>query len=420
MREVSPLANEFVTVFESPDPAAIYTGSPGLCVCPDDRLVGTLDLRGPGVVQLPGIKTDYGNRAWQGKVFTSDDRGRKWSQRADFPFEHARPFVAGGSIYVLGHMGDLMIIRSDDWGQSWSDPVGLTDGQHWHGAPCNVHYANGSVYLVMEKYSYSDVQGWDVSVLAPVLMRAEQDADLTRTENWTFATELCFRDAVHIGDVHYLGVPFFGFNRHRTVEVAPGRGMASPGWLEANVVQFTEPAHYWYDPTGHTFHLWMRAHTGGTNLAALAKVVESPDGAMTTMLEEGPSGKKMVFVPCPGGHLKFHILYDDATQLFWLLSNQSTDSMTRAELLEADRYNLPNDERHRLQLHFSRNCIDWCFAGLVAAGDSPLCSRSYPSMVIDGDALHILSRSGDQQAHSAHDSNLITFHTVEDFRELAY
>ena len=36
--------------------------------------------------------------------------------------------------------------------------------------------------------------------------------------------------------------------------------------------------------------------------------------------------------------------------------------------LPEDRYNLPNNERRRLQLHFSKNMIDWCFAGLVAVG----------------------------------------------------
>ena len=41
-------------------------------------------------------------------------------------------------------------------------------------------------------------------------------------------------------------------------------------------------------------------------------------------------------------------------------------------------------------------------------------------MVIDGQDLHVLSRSGDHRAKSAHDGNLITLHTVKDFRRLAY
>ena len=355
-----------------------------------------------------------------GKVFTSDDRGHTWLHRVDFPFLHARPFQAGPSLYVLGHAGDLTIIRSDDEGRTWSAPARLTDGEHWHQAPCNVHYANGAVYLVMEKRVRTEVKGWPVSELAPVLMRGKLTDDLTQRKNWTFASELAFRDAVPASALDYFGVPFFAAQPNGQSPVAPGRNMAPPGWLEANVVQFVDPNHYWFDPKGRTFHLWMRAHTGGTGFAAIAKVVEQDDGTMQTQLESTPSGRKSVFVPCPGGQMKFHILYDDVTKLYWLLSTQATDSMTRAEKLPADRYGLPNNERHRLQLHFSKSCVDWSFAGLVALGPSAKQSRHYASMIIDGADLQILSRSGDERAESAHNGNFISFHTVRDFRLLAY
>ncbi|MBB6670660.1 sialidase family protein [Cohnella nanjingensis] len=403
------LANDLVKIYESSDPSSVYCYSPGIARLPSGRLVATMDLGGPGV-QAP-----------YGKIFTSDDRGKSWTHRGDYPFVHARPFVAGRSLYVLGHSGDLMVIRSDDDGESWTEPAALTSGgEQWHQAPCNVHYANGSVYLVMEKRLHGKIEVWAVGELAPVLMRGKTDADLTRAENWTFASELAFCDAVPAETLDYFGVPFFHDDPKRYIDVAPGRGCAAAGWLETNVVQFTDPDHYWHDPSGRTFHLWMRAHTGGSGYAAIAKVVEQDDGSMITMLEHVPSGKQVVFVPCPGGQMKFHMLYDEVTRLYWLLSTQATDSMTRAERLPADRYNLPNNERSRLQLHYSRNCIDWCFAGLVAEGPSARHSRHYASMAIDGEDLHILSRSGDERAYSAHNGNFISFHTVANFRELVY
>jgi hypothetical protein len=94
--------------------------------------------------------------------------------------------------------------------------------------------------------------------------------------------------------------------------------------------------------------------------------------------------------------------------------------MTRPDRLPRERYNLPNNERHRLVLHFSKNCVDWCYAGLIAVGGSPRQARHYASAVIDGRDLHVLSRSGDRRAATAHDGNMITFHTVRDFRKLAY
>lgn len=415
---MSLLANDFAAVYRSPEPRTVYCYSPGLVRCPSGRLIATLDLGGPGVSEVPGPKGLAG--ACLGKILVSDDGGSSWQHRADFPFQHARPFVAGPSVYVLGHAGDLMIMRSDNEGESWSAPKSLTTGESWHQAPCNVHYARGCAYLVMERIKYDDVQGWPVSVLAPVLMRGREVSDLTERSSWAMASELAFRDAVPEESLDYFGVPFFATPPLRSTQVAPGRSCSPMGWLETNVVQFMDPNHIWYDPLERTFHLWMRAHTGGTGLAAIAKVVESQDGRLTTMLEHMPSGRRVVFVPCPGGQMKFHILFDEVTRLYWLLSSQATDSMTRADRLPTDRYNLPNNERHRLQLHFSRNCIDWCFAGIVAMGATARESRHYASMVVDGDDLGILSRSGDAQARDAHNGNLITFHRVRDFRRLVY
>ncbi len=424
----TPLAPDGVVVCETPDPATIYCYSPGLTRW-HDRLIATTDWGGPGVAaSLDGPKAESDWRSWQGRVYLSDDRGRTWRQTTTFPFLHARPFVAGGVLYVLGHAGDLMIIRSDDGGKTWSHPVRLTEGQQWHQAPCNVHYAHGCIYLVMEYRAHHNIQGWCVGEQAPVLMRGRLGDDLTRRENWTFASVLSFADIIDNSadcpQLDWWGVPFYPcpYPSGTAVLGREDRRCCPIGWLEANVVQFVDPDHIWYDPTGRTFHLWSRAHTGGTGYAAIVKVVEDEPGAgaMTTQLEHAPSGKRMLYVPCPGGQVKFHVLYDEPTGLYWLLSNQATRSMTRADRLPDGHFNLPNNERRRLQLHFSTNMIDWCFAGIVAVGEEARASRSYASMVVDGEDLHVLSRSGDHRARNAHDVNMITFHTVRDFRSLVY
>jgi hypothetical protein len=421
--KVKPLAQGGVAVYESPSPASLYCYSPGIEVLPSGRLVVTMDLGGPGVKELEGPKTsNVAPKYGQGKVFTSDDGGVVWTHRHDFPFKWARPFLVGGSLYILGVDRDILIIRSDDEGESWTSPYSLTEGQSWHQAPGNVWYANEFVYLVMEKRTSHQIEGWYVGELAPILMKASIHSDLTNPTSWIFASELSFADALDVQQLDHFGVPFYPALKDRSTATASssGRDCAPLGWLESHVIQIVDPHHYWHDPSGRTFHLWMRAHTGGTGYAAMVKVVEQPDGTMETLLEHVPSGKSIVYVPCPGGQMKFHIIYDTPSGMYWLLSSQATDSMTRAEKLPSNRYGLPNNERHRLQLHFSRNMIDWCFAGLVDAGETPEHSRHYASMAVDGQDLLIASRSGNERAKDAHNGNLITFHRIQQFRDLVY
>lgn len=415
---IRPLANDFVAVAESPDPQGMPLYTPSILRLDDGRLVAAYERGGTG----------RSANAPYAFVLTSDDHGRTWVQRGALRMTHARLFVAGKSIYYLGQKGDLQVARSDDRGETWSAQVALTTGQSWHQSACNVWHARGNVYLVMERRVGRENKAWPVGSLAPVLMRAREDADLRKRESWTFASELVFSDLIpgyrqNEPALEYFGVPFFpqAYPDRHPVATTPKRRTNSPmGWLETNVVQITDPDHLWFDPSGHTFHLFMRAHTAGTGYAALAKVVEQPDGTMTTQLERAPSGKTMLFLPMPGGQMRFHVCYDPKTKLYWLLGSQATDSMTRPDRLPAERYDLPNNERHRLVLHFSKNMVDWCFAGAVAITASPKEARHYASMDIDGDDLVILSRSGDARAKSAHDGNLITFHRVTNFRDLVY
>lgn len=417
VNRVPLLANDFTVVYESPDPAGVYCYTPSVLPLPDGRLVATCDLGGPGVAALnPAVRIEHPRNKngfmFVGKVFTSDDHGATWDYRADFPAMHARPFLVGDSIYILGKSHDLTILRSDDRGETWTDAVKLTEGEIWHQSACNVHYANGNVYLVMERQVDLSAPGWPVNALAPVLMRASLDSDLLKRESWTFASELTFRDVYPENGIDLMGIPFF----------TPGepKQMSIPGWLETNVVQFTDPDHVWHDPTGHTFHLWARAHTGGTNYAAIAKVVEHDDGTMTTEIERVPSGQRVLLIPCPGGEMRFHVLHDEESGLYWLLTTMPFDSMTRMDRLPADRYNLPNNERHVLGLYFSKNMVDWWPAGVVARGETAREARHYAGMAFDGDDIVVLSRSGDSRAKNAHDGNLITFHRVKNYRDLVY
>jgi hypothetical protein len=199
------------------------------------------------------------------------------------------------------------------------------------------------------------------------------------------------------------------------------------GWHEPYVVQITDPNQQFFDPKRRTLHILARGDVHRSNFGMLSKVVENEKGEMRFDLERTPAGTAMVFVPLPGGNIKFHVLQDPRTGLYWLLSNQVTDSMRRPGTMPESRFGLPLDQRDRLVLHYSKNLMDWVFAGLVAKGATPRESYHYCGMDIDGEDLVILSRTGDANVRQpkaphrdAHDTNLITFHRVRNFRALVY
>ncbi len=412
---IRPLAQQHVVVAESPSPMTTPLNSPAIITLPDGRLVAsyTSDKR----------KGRSGTACQV--MLTSDDHGKTWVERARSPARQGRLFLARNTLYYIATGAGLPIQKSADRGETWSAVSHLTDKKlAWYQTAANTWRANGSIYLVMERRK-TRIEAWNVIERMPILMRAKETADLLDPKSWTHASELAFADALpgsreNDPATGFFGIPFYPQTYPNRNPITSKRSFSPAGWLEFHVVQITDPDHYWHDPSGRTFHLFGRAHTGGTGYAAVCKVVENSDGTMTTSLEKVPSGKTILFLPFPGGQMRFHVLYDAKTKLYWLLSTQATDSMTRADRLAPDRYDLAFSERQRLVLHYSKNMIDWCFAGLVAKEESNRGSRHYGCMDIDGDDLVIVSRSGDKNAQSAHNGNLITFHRVKNFRDLVY
>lgn len=423
------LASDYSIICRSQDPHKDFLYTPSVLKLPSGRLLMSFDIS---------------DRS--GEIRASDDGGLTWTRKAERMFHHARLFTDGDTIYLLGHYDDLVVFYSKDEGETWSEGSFLTQGEHWHQSACSVWYKDGYVYLVMEVHHLNEGETfgpyWSPNILAPVVMRGKLGTDLTKRENWLFSNRLRFRDIVRDeDDLDYFGVPFFptalknlpnsscNTRQYREqfdfeTSTPPFTFVCQPiGFLETNVVQILDPQHYWYDPAGKTLHLFMRAHTGGSGFCAMLKAVERVrDGkeVIDVECETNPSGRRVLLLPMPGGQMKFYVKYDEVTKLYWLLSTQATDTMRRLEHLPDNRYNIPCDERDRLTLHFSRNMVDWVFAGLVDKGGSSKESRHYASMDIDGDDLIIASRSGDADAHDAHCGNILTFHRVKNFRDLVY
>ena len=381
------LAGEKV-ITTSPNPDSIYLYTPAIAEGFGGRFVVAVDYGGPGTYSLDGPKSDFGDykAGNQIRVLLSDDKGRTWRETpARIPMMHEILFKAGGSLYMIGHSGRLLITRSDDNGETWSEPAVLCPEPRWHQSCTAVDVYDGKVTLVYEKW-VAEKHKWPG--VGPVLMQAREDTDLTDPSNWKFS-ELYNPDD-DMEAARPSGIPVN----------APG----APGMLETNVIRVHNPANPFYDATGKSVALLARASTGFPDIGVMLKGYEREDGSLAIGRFRKNEGE-VYFVHIPGGDLKFHILYDPESRLYWLLHSQIDGRMSY---------------RRRLALSYSPDLLRWTFAGLVAVGPTDHSARHYATMIQDGDDLFIVSRSGDERARTAHDGNIVTFHRIKDFRKLIY
>ncbi len=370
----------------SPCADSIYLYTPAIAEGFDGRFVVAVDYGGPGTSALDGPKSDFGDYSAgnQIRVLLSDDHGRHWRETsARIPMMHEILFKAGESLYMIGHSRRLLITRSDDNGETWSTPAVLCAEGRWHQSCTSVDVYDGKVTLAYEKW-ISEGHLWPG--VGPVLMQAPVDADLTLPSSWKFS-ELYDPDPV-MEAARPAGLPLDEEGR--------------PGLLETNVVRVVDPARPFYDSLGRSVVLLSRANAGMPDIGVMLRGRELEDGSLVIDRWPRKSGE-VLFAHIPGGHLKFHLVYDSASGLFWLLHSQS-DGLS--------------NERRRLALSYSPDLLRWTFAGLVAVGPTDHSARHYATMIIDGDDLCIVSRSGDEHARTAHDGNIVTFHRVKDFRRL--
>ena len=370
----------------SPDPEGIYLYTPGIVEGFNGRFVVAIDYGGPGTYKLDGPKSDFGDykEGNQVRVLYSDNKGRSWKESpARIPMMHEILFKAGGALYMMGHSGRLLISRSDDNGLSWSDPSVLCPEPRWHQSCTAVDVYDGKVTLVYEKW-VADAHPWPG--VGPVLMQADESADLTLPESWTFS-ELYDPDE-DLAAARPSGIPVCNPD--------------NAGMLETNVIRIYNESNPFYDP--NSVVLMARASTGWPDIGVMLKGSFLQDGSLKIGRLHKNDGD-VFFTHIPGGDLKFHVLYDEKTQLYWLLHSQIDGRM---------------NPRRRLALSYSPDLIRWTFAGLVAVAPTDNAARHYATMIIDGDDLCIVSRSGDENAKGPHDGNIVTFHKVRKFRKLVY
>lgn len=348
----------------------IYLGSPSIVVLEDGSYLVSHDESGPGTTGRPNVT----------RIYKSYDKGETWTRTSSIETGQTWSglFLHENEIYLMGTKGptlDCYIRKSVDGGLIWSEPSDRENGKllswkcHTSSVPVVSH--KGRLWRAMEVKN-PDNNIWPQKYNA-MIMSMDVNDDPLKASSWTVSNQLPF-------DSRYLG-GLFG------------------GWLEGNAV----PA-----PDG-SMKLIMRVEIPTANQGEYIAIIDvSEDG--NTISFDPESG----FVKMPGGAKKFCIKYDDVSGRYWTLSNYVKPEYKGKN---------PGTVRNTLALCSSQDLYDWTMHKFVLEhNDVEYHGFQYVDWQIEDDDIVFVSRTAyddeDGGADSAHNSNYITFHRIEGFREM--
>jgi hypothetical protein len=203
-------------------------------------------------------------------------------------------------------------------------------------------------------------KGWGTNFRSFV-MSAPVDADLLKADNWTMS------------------------NRLRFDQAWPGRA-----WLEGNIV---------VAPQNKLVNI-LRVEYDDAEIAAIVRISEN--GKLVSFDPEKD------FIDFFGGSNKFTIRYDSLTKRYWSLVNKQRN---------------PTAYRNILTLVSSEDLRNWRVESIILRHhDSEKHAFQYIDWLFEGKDIIAVSRTayddGLGGAHRAHDANYLTFHRINNFREL--
>ena len=335
--------------------------------------------------------------------YQSKDGGAAWKKVGKLPYDSCEPnlFVHEGRLYLLitpnGNNGrlershfprdgrwGLWVSVSDDEGATWTPAKRVVEGkvrpdqaspQHNTGGQTAMVVRNGCIYLTV-----SD----NFARLAAVACQ--------------FNRGIRNPDAWRISDMVEMPIP-------PELVHAPFQGRSGMRVLEGNVVN-----------VAGRLLVVARAIINGGATANMGAVFEILDNAQQSLRLQF-----LQLYPIPGGQMKFYIQYDAPSQLYWMASNLPSNSaflVTNDAWEKAKKTNPWATDRRSLTLWYSVDSLNWFPAGWVARAQCWTQSFHYPVMLIDGDDLLIISRTG-LHSGNQHDVDAATFHRIKNFRNLA-
>ena len=367
---------EMQVVAESPDPGRLFVYEPALVKLPGGGLLVTFEYT------LIDANAEVPHRF---RLAVSEDAGRTWRQLPPLDLHSAQPFVHEGELYLLGNVAirrNIVILRSDDEGRSWTGPVTLFEGSYWN-APTGVLIKDGRLYRSFNLHENADGTPNLRNYQGCVVIAADLSRNLLDPAAWRMSNRL-----------DYPGTP-------RLLTRVPVSGRRADHWLESNLVEVRSEIlgfHRLRIPGGAAHGL---THQSTAGLAAV-----------TNLTDDGKTLKHTFgqFFPIPGAQNKFHMVRDKPSGLFWMAGNIPVDSLGRPP---------GGDDRRILILMYSVDAHNWFQAGCVAMSKKPREAYNYASLLPDGDDLLLAVRTALGGRYSQAKSTHITFHRVRGFRSLA-
>lgn len=372
-----PLAQHYREVYHVPDKNS-FIHDPGMIKMPDGKLL---------VFSPCWKKSGEDTYDCTVKVSQSSDGGINWNVIATLPYCEATPFLYDGVLYLYTefrqHDG-VYVTCSHDGGYTWEKEVQVSEKGYWN---CQTSMVIGDDKL----YWCMDEEHLRLAAVCCDLKKG-----VMNPEAWRFSEPLTLPTIPDCINRHVNPIPHSEWH---------GGWKNEFGVLESNVIEVRD------------------------RLIVLSRIVvdEYSTTNMGAWLEiEDKDELRLIFRqyhPIPGGQCKFNIVYDQISDMFFMASNLPTNSNDwlgyKGAWIENGCSGGTGNERRILTLWYSLDGLNWIPAGIIAMFQNPRRSFMYPSMVIDGEDLLILSRTS-VHAPNQHDADYTTFHRITGFRKLAF
>ena len=384
------------------EPSHIYLGSPSIVRLSTGRLVASHDFFGPGYAKQPRNVS----------VYISDDNGETWTFTSYMKNSYWTTLaVYKDMIYAIGTSSDenanVIIHRSSDNGATWNyngndEGIVLFQGSYATG-PTPIVIANGVMYRAVEAWPApsrwpDDFQAVIISCKVPTTSLSNDDDPIMTPSNWRITPPLVF-------------------NKDWIPKTFPN--ISKPGYLEGNVV------------------IAPKRGSSEVRVLNIIRFNSIPLANLAIILELDQSTNTLSFVSIinfPGGMTKFSIRYDPVTETYFSLVNPVTYSYNPAQrnilslsytkdlvnlsnwtiaidkLLHDDTGFALNDSLKYTGFHY----VDWQFDQLSTTSKQSSCIEWNCN---GGPHLIYLVRTSYRGANSFHNSNRITYKTLQNYRQ---